>query len=269
MQNNNSQAEPVTLVRKGDISFVCLNRPQHNNTLTFDTLQALEKIADGFADDIQTKVVIFQAKGENFSFGADLNDVQAEQDKDLPLVLRRRQMAFGANLLKTIQNIPQVTICAVQGLAVGGGAAIASACDFRIGSEDSQVCYAEVKLGMNLMWQAMPLCVQLIGPAKAKKMIMSGLPETASTLLAWGFLDEIATADQVEQAAIAMANIYTPLPPVAVQSIKKSINAFSGPLAQAIMHMDTDQFLLLQASADAKEAMIALAEKRPGKFTGR
>jgi len=55
---------------------------------------------------------------------------------------------------------------------------------------------------------------------------------------------------------------------VAVQAIKKSINAYSGALDYAVMHMDADQFLLLQNSEEAKEAFLAITEKRPGKYTG-
>lgn len=177
-------------------------------------------------------------------------------------------MAQGAQLLKAIRDIPQVTICAIQGLCIGGGAAIASACDFRIGSEDCKIGYGEVKLGMNLMWQATPLCVQLIGPAKAKKMVMSGQVESASTLLRWGFLDEVCPNSALENRATSMAKTYAELPPMAVQSIKKSINVLSDALGVAIMHMDADQFLLLQNSQDAREGMAAQKEKRPGKFTG-
>ncbi len=261
-------ADEVTVKHDGDICFVCLNRPERNNTLKLSTLELLAKIARGFTDDIETKVVVFHARGKHFSFGADLYDIQEQSAKNLPLILRRRQMALGAELLKSILNIPQVTICALQGMAVGGAAAIASACDFRIASTDCQLSYGEVKLAMPLMWQALPLCVQLLGPARAKKMIMSGRPENAKTLLHWGFIDEISDADTLLETAVKMAEMYTPLPPIAVQAIKKSINAYSGALDQAVMHMDTDQFLLLQNSKDAKEALTALTEKRSGKYTG-
>jgi len=265
---SNLQTDEITLRRDGDISYICLNRPEKNNTLTFSALKTLKEIALGFADDIDTKVVILHARGKHFSFGADINDIQAEIAKDTPLILRRRQMALGADLLKAIVDIPQVTICAVQGMAVGGATAIASACDFRIGSSDCKMSYGEVKLGMNLMWQALPLCVQLLGPAKAKKMVMSGSQENADTLLSWGFLDEISPPDQLLESAAVMAKLYTSLPPMAVQAIKKSINTYSDALAQASMHMDTDQFLLLQNSEDAKEAFAALKQKRAGKFVG-
>ncbi len=265
---DNPKTDEITLKRDGDICFVCFNRPERNNTLKLSTLATLEKIARSFTDDIKTKVVIFHAKGKHFSFGADLRDIQKQAAKNPPLVLRRRQMAFGAELIKSIQNIPQVTICALQGTAVGGAVAIASACDFRIGSPDCQISYGEVKLGMPLMWQALPLCVQLVGPARAKKMIMSGRPENAKTLLHWGFIDEISDPNAVLGNAVKMAKFYTSLPPVAVQAIKKSINAYSGALDYAVMHMDADQFLLLQNSEEAKEAFLAITEKRPGKYTG-
>src|ERR1700742_5169609 len=106
--------------------------------------------------------------------------------------MRRRGAAFGAQLIRSLQEIPQPTICAVQGIATGAGGCIAAACDFRIGADDARVGYGEVKLGMNLMWHALPICVRLVGPARAKQMIMTGKLFDAATLERWGFLDLVA-----------------------------------------------------------------------------
>lgn len=264
----NSKRPDITVTHDNEVCIVCLNRPKHNNALTFSMLKQLENIAKQFTDDIQTRVVIFCAKGDNFSFGVDLADVKKVAASGTPLILRRRQLAQGGNLLQAIQHIPQITICAMQGMVIGGGAAIASACDFRIASSDCQISYGEVKLGMNLMWQALPICVQLIGPARAKKMVISGQFEKSSTLLHWGFLDEVAPLDVLQARADDMAKTYAALPPAAVQAIKQSINALSNTLGSAAMHMDVDQFLLLQNTEDAREAMTAMLEKRPGHYTG-
>jgi enoyl-CoA hydratase/carnithine racemase len=69
----------------------------------------------------------------------------------------------------------------------GGAACIASACDFRIASTNSILGYPEINLGINLNWLGLPLAVRLIGPAKAKKMVIGGKNENADTLLSWGF----------------------------------------------------------------------------------
>ena len=83
------------------------------------------------------------------------------------------------------------------GVALGGGACIATAVDFRVGAESCRVGYPEIDLGINLQWMGLPLCVHLIGPARAKRMVILGQHETAPTLLEWGFLDEMVPDDEL------------------------------------------------------------------------
>lgn len=170
--------------------------------------------------------------------------------------------------MRSLQEIPQPTICAVHGVATGAGACIASACDFRIGAETARIGYGEVKLGINLMWHAVPICVHLVGPARAKQLIMTGKLFDAATLERWGFLDQVTLPDQLDAAARAMAEDYAALPPNSVQMIKRSINHVAGPLDRAIMHMDADQWVLSTLSEDYQEAVTAFFEKRKPTFTG-
>jgi enoyl-CoA hydratase/carnithine racemase len=172
-------------------------------------------------------------------------------------------------MINAITEIDQVTIAAIHGVALGGGACIPTACDFRIGADDCFCGYPEVNLGINLMWRALPLCVRLIGPARAKRMIMLGAKEDAETLLNWGFLDELVPQAELEARAMEMAEQYAGQPPIATQMIKQSINAVSNALDQAVMHMDTDQNILTTLTADRAEGINAFFEKRDPKFTGR
>jgi enoyl-CoA hydratase/carnithine racemase len=171
-------------------------------------------------------------------------------------------------MIRAITEISQVTIASIHGAALGGGACIPTACDFRIGAEDCFIGYPEVNLGINLQWHALPLCVRLIGPARAKRMIMLGQRETADTLLGWGFLDEVVPRENLEEATYALAHKYSRQPPVAVQMIKQSINAVSGAMDDAIMHMDADQNMLSMLTEDRSEGIKAFFEKREPEFKG-
>ena len=261
-----SDYEYLELERDGPVTTVWLNRPEKFNALSVGLMTEIEQVSFNFLHDEDTRVVVFRGRGKHFSAGADLKpDVTAGPRN---LVMRRRESALGARMIRAISEINQVTIAGVHGAALGGAACIATACDFRIGSEDAFCGYPEVNLGMNLMWQALPLCVHLIGPARAKRMIMLGANETAETLLEWGFLDEMVPADHLDAAVSKMAADYAGQPPVAVQMIKQSINAVSSALDSAIMHMDTDQNLLTGTTEDLREGMAAFREKRDPEFRG-
>ena len=210
---------------------------------------------------------IFRAEGKDFSVGADLAASPSART-EASILMRRRAAEFGGQLMRSMQEIHQPTICAVQGIATGAGGCITTACDFRIADTTARIGYGEVKLGINLMWNAVPICVHLVGPARAKQMIMTGKLFDAATLERWGFLDEVVAPGDLDAAARAMAETYAALPPNSVQMIKASINHVAGALDRAIMHMDADQWLLTTMSGDYQEAVGAFFEKRPPSFTG-
>jgi len=257
----------IDVRREGAVATVSLDRAERRNAITSDMMRRLIAVSQDFAADEATRVVIVRAEGGDFSVGADLNQPPSASGP-ASLLMRRRAADLGATLMRALQEIHQPTICAIRGVATGAGACVASACDFRIGAHDARVGYGEVKLGINLMWNAVPLCVHLVGPAKAKRMIMTGQLFDAATLERWGFFDEITTTTDLEARALAWAEQYAALPPMALQMNKRGINQVAGALDRAVMHMDGDQWLLATQSEDYREAVTAFFEKRPPRFTG-
>ncbi|MDZ4870061.1 MAG: enoyl-CoA hydratase/isomerase family protein [Alphaproteobacteria bacterium] len=257
----------IDVARDGHIATVTINRPEKRNAITNEMMEDIERIARDFAKDEKSRVIIVRAEGRDFSIGADLSQPRFQGDPQ-SLLIRRRQLQLGGLMMRALKEIHQPTICAVQGIATGGAACIATACDFRIGADDARIGYGEVKVGINLMWHAVPTCVHLIGPARAKRMIMSGKLFDAATMEKWGFLDEVVPRADLDKAARDMAEEYAALPPIAVQMIKRSINQVSGALDQAVMHMDADQWLLATTSEDFREAVSAFFEKRKPTFKG-
>lgn len=259
----------LTITRDGAVAIVTLNRPEKLNALSVALMEEIRICAEKFREDTATRVVIFAGAGRHFSAGADLTDPARAELLNAPIIERRRATHLGQRMIRALLEIEQITIAAIHGVCLGGAACIATACDFRIGAEGCAAGYPEIDLAMNLSWFGLPLCVRLIGPARAKRMVILGQKEPADTLLQWGFLDEVVPPDQLMARACALAAQYAAKPPMAAQMIKRSVNAIAGALDQAVMHMDTDQFLLATTTEDHAAAIRAFREKHPPEFTGR
>lgn len=260
--------EHLNFTRRGRIATVELNRPESLNALSLALMRELEAVAGELHADCETRVVIFTGNGAHFSAGADLKDPQRAESGGRPLIERMRLYRIGARMIRHLFEIEQVTIAAVNGYALGGGACIASAMDLRIGAEDCRVGYPEIDLAMNLSWNALPLLVHLVGPARAKRMVILGEKLDAATLHSWGFLDEVTAPARLLETARETAERYAAKPPVQAQMIKRSVNAISSAMDAAVMHMDLDQFLLAMGTRDHAEGIKAFMQKRAPEFLG-
>ena len=249
--------------RRGDVLTLTLNRPDALNALNPALMSAIEAFGRSKLDD-PARVLVIRGAGRHFCAGADLKAPAS----NVTLVQRRRDAQLGGRMLRAIIGIPQVTIAAVHGAALGGGLCIPTACDFRIAADTAIAGYPEVNLGMNLMWQSVGLCTRLVGPARAKRMIMLGERLDAQTLLNWGLWDEAVPEDQLMPRVIALADRYAAQPPIAVQMIKQTINQISGALDEAILHMDADQNVLTASSQDRDRGLQGFLAGTAPAFTG-
>ena len=256
----------ITVERNGAIALVTFNRPEKANALNHAHLADIEAAALSFRDDADTRVVVFTGAGKHFSSGADLTDAGAGESP--PFVLRRRQARMGERAIEAIYEMDQITIAAWNGAAMGGGACLATAMDFRIGAEDCFMQYPEIDIGVNLMWKSLPLITHIVGPARAKRLVVGGERATAPTLREWGVLEDLVPRPELLDKAMEWAAFYASKAPIAAQMIKKSVNTIVSSLDTAVMHMDTDQNILSGMTEDRAAAIKAYLEKSTPRFTG-
>ena len=256
----------LDVTQDGFIATVSFTRPEKANAANFGLIAELEQACLSFRDDLDTRVVIFTGEGKNFCSGMDLSD--SNEDYGDTILERRRNTRIGGRAIRALCDIDQITICAWKGAAVGGGAVIATATDFRVGTNTARICYPEVVLGMNLMWFGLPLIVHLVGPARAKRLVAGAEWLNAQQMLDWGLLDELTADDDPLPLARKWAQRYAEKPPIAVQMIKQSVNKISSALDHSIMHMDVDQNVFAQSSKDMREAVRAYLAKEDPTFIG-
>ncbi|MBU6166938.1 MAG: enoyl-CoA hydratase/isomerase family protein [Alphaproteobacteria bacterium] len=258
----------VRLDVQDGIAIISLARPERRNALTQAMLAEIERLADDMRGRSDVRAVVLRGEGRDFSVGADIGEMEARLASPAPLAQARRAAQLGARVMRSLMGIDQPTVCAIEGIATGGATCLATACDFRIAGAGARLGYGEVKIGINLMWHALGPVVGLVGPARAKRLVMMGALHGAAELAAWGLIDEIVPDGGADARALALAAELAALPPLAVQMIKRSITALAQALDAAVLHADADQWLLATQGDDFAEAVAAFRERRPGRFTG-
>ena len=259
------------LVEKdGPVAVVTLNRPEKLNALSQQFMEEIIRLCSDFHRDTETRVVIFQGAGKHFSAGVDLIDAVGQGWQTMSQFEKLRGLSLGGRMITSLWEMDQITIASLHGVALGGGACMATALDFRVGGADCRMGYPEINLAMNLSWKALPIITHLAGPARAKRMVILGEHVDAKTLHRWGLLDELVDEGiRPLDKAREMALEYAAKPPMAAQMIKKSVNHLVSALDQAVMHMDSDQFLLAAGTEDHMEGVSAFLEKREPVFKGQ
>jgi enoyl-CoA hydratase len=258
----------VRLTTEGRVAVVRLQRGDRLNALSVAVTEGLKQAAMYLRDDVSTGAVILTGVPV-FSAGADLSDPALAARATAPLIERRQMLRIGPDMCAAWEAIDQVTIAAVEGFCIGGGVALAAACDFRIAGAGAHFRLPEIPLGMNMSWGAQPRLVNLIGPARAKQLVIFGERVAAAEARQWGLVEEVVADGGTLAAALAWARKVAALPPVPTRMAKRAITQAATALNAAASFMDGDQYALATSTEDHREAVRAFFEKRPGKFDGR
>lgn len=256
----------IRVERQGRIATVVFDAADKANALSIDVLRGLLEAARSLETEHDLSAVVLSGARERFTMGFDLRD--AARSAGLSLAERRELQALGPRLCAAWEGIEALTIAAVEGWCVGGGVALAVALDVRVAGEGARFYVPEIERGMNMSWGSLPRIVNLVGPARAKQLVLLSEQLGLEEALAWGLVQYRSPRGGALEQALGLAQRAAALPPVQLRMAKAGINAYANALAGATAALDRDQFLLAQASADFAEGVHAFLEKRPAHYRG-
>jgi enoyl-CoA hydratase/carnithine racemase len=258
----------LTLNQKDRVLTVRFEAQNKVNSLNRALMRELTELAHQLQDDSELNAIIITGQPSIFSGGMDLKDPELGETKKLTLAQRRKHNQLGPKMCAAWEALEPVTIAAIESWCIGGAAALAVSCDWRVAAQDAQIYVPELKLGMNMSWQSVPRFVNLIGPSKTKKLLLLAEPLSAQNAESWGLVDYLVPSGEAVNKASELATKLGAMPPIPLRMAKQAINVSANALSDATSHMDADQFLLTQETDDAKEGVRAFFEKRPAKFEG-
>ena len=244
--------------RREKTVIVSFDRGEKLNAFNQQLIQALTRTARELDTDRDIQTVVLAGTPRAFSSGMDLDDEMWHM-ADATDLERREAYYSGVRLCEAWERLPQITIAAVDGMAVGAGVALALACDWRVVAKDAYLYVPEVKVGINLQWGALPRLISLVGPAKAKRICLLCEKLPAERALAWGLADRLAPAGGSVATALELAAEVNRQPDVTIRMIKEAINATSNALHRATSFADADQSQLsggFQAARGARDKFL-------------
>lgn len=244
----------VSVNAKEGSALVRFDRGVNRNALDQDTILALTTVARDLSESLDIHSVVLTGAATIFSAGIDLKDPAKWEDEGASLLVRRDIAQRGARLCRLWEELPQFTIAAIEGAAVGGSVALALACDLRVAATNAFLYLPEAKVGLNMGWGAIPRMISLVGPAKTKRAILMDERLSAATALDWGLVDTVCEPGAAAQTAQDMAKRIGHMPGAIVRMTKEAVNACTTALHKAGIYMDADQAMVCRDSAEGRSA---------------
>jgi enoyl-CoA hydratase/carnithine racemase len=272
VQSVASPETPMTTFVKtaieGRIATVRFERGTKANALSAEAISQLTDAARALHARPDISAVILTGRPDVFTLGADLKDPASAALRRQKLAERRLSLRAGPEMCEAWEKVDALTIIAIEGWCVGGGAALAVSCDLRVMARSAKLYIPEVERGMNMSWGSIPRLTALVGPARAKRLAALCEKVDAQTCEAWGLADSIAEDGQALEAAMTLARRAASLPPTALKLVKHDVNAAALALSRITARNDLEAFALMERSEDFAEGVSAFLEGRDPKFTG-
>lgn len=254
--------ETIRIDGDGPIRHIVLNRPHTHNAISKQFGKDLTAACRELDEIGDLRVVILRGEGPSFCSGADLKE--RPFDENSTSIIARSKA--GMRMADALSSLNAVTIACIHNHCIGGGAVLPAFCDFRVAAKSTKLTINEISIGVNLSWNAIPPVVQLVGPARAKEMIILGRTYTGEQLHNIGYVNEVVEDDELIPAGKRLAAEICRQPPMPVWSTKASINAYARALDHSIQHLDHLSMAFMGKSPNLKIARETYFAKTPPEY---
>lgn len=255
----------LVLERHGLIEVLRVDREEALGALNFEIMAALGDHVNALRTRKQeVRVLIITGTGRGFVAGADIAGYHGVGQTVFDDFQRRSRQTFDA-----IASLPQATICAVNGYALGGGFELAMCCDFIFVNEKTKLGLPEIKLGLLPGGGGTQRLPRLVGPMRAKELLMTGRMITAAEAVDYGAALEACAPDELMPRTMAFAEELAGKARVAMMEGKRVVDDGLDAALSAGLTMEQRVLGALFATEDGKEGIAAFMGKRDPEFKGR
>jgi methylglutaconyl-CoA hydratase len=248
---------PVVLIEKQtpQIRTIVLNRPERRNALTLDLLNELSAAVKVASDQPEERVLILRGAGAAFCTGLDLREA-ADHTK------AHATAEMVARTLVTLSQTRLITIAAVHGAAVAGGAGIMSACDFVVAAERTKIGYPEVRRGL-VAGLVMTFLRRQVGERNMRELLLGSELIDAERAKEIGLVNRVVAKDDLMNEAQKFAQSVLQAAPGALTQTKRLIEELWWRSVQDDVDLALKYHLQARESSEAREGIAAFNEKRP------
>ena len=254
----------ISYEREVPVGIVTLNRPEVMNAIDETMANELYELLSEIENDPDVRAVILTGAGKAFMAGGDIALMQkltTPEAKAWALLVHK--------VFDKLYHLPQPTIAAVNGPAIGGGFEMVMACDLRIAGEKAKFGQPEINLGIIPGAGSSQRLPRIIGGPRAKALILLGEILNAEQAMQLGVINRVIPPDSLLAEAKLLANKIAEYPRLAAQCAKKAVNLAERTDLDLGQMCEIDLYSYLYSTADQKEGMQAFLEKRKPNFTHR
>lgn len=255
-------AEFVSLEVSDQVATLLLQRPPMN-ALNRQMQTEIREAAQEIATRRDIGAVVLYGGPKVFAAGADIKEMSDLSYQDMLLASADLQDAF-----TSVARIPQPTLAAVTGYALGGGCELALCCDMRVAGESAKLGQPEILLGIIPGAGGTQRLPRMVGPSRAKDLIFTGRHVDAQEAMEIGLVNAVVPDDETYDSALAIAKRLAKGPALALRAAKESVDRGLDTDLATGLDIERVRFAGLFATDDQKIGMQAFVEKRPAEFTG-